>query len=162
MMKNKIYGSVEEFKLLHPTTKLVVTSGGFDPVHRGHLKCLQESSWRWCSNWQYFLVIVNGDGFLQRKKGFSFMSLEERMEIIAGFECVDFVVPWDDGTQFVTGAIDILRPDVFTKGGDRSSPIDIPEFELCIEIGCHVVFGVGGYDKIQSSSRLVEQVSKTN
>lgn len=151
-----IYNSVDEFKSLHPHKRLVVTSGGFDPLHVGHLRCLQESAWRYTDNWQDLLVIVNGDGFLMRKKGFVFMPLQERMEIIAGIHGVDYVVPWDDGTQFVTGALDILRPEIFTKGGDRSTPGSVPEFELCKNIGCQVIFGVGGTDKLQSSSDLVK------
>jgi D-beta-D-heptose 7-phosphate kinase/D-beta-D-heptose 1-phosphate adenosyltransferase len=103
------------------------------------------------------VVIVNGDGFLTRKKGFAFMPEAERSEIIAGIAGVDAVVIWDDGTQFVTGALDILRPIVFAKGGDRDSASNVPEFELCEKIGCKVIFGVGG-GKIQSSSELVRAV----
>lgn len=157
-MSARIYSSVEEYRLLKPHTRIVVTSGGFDPLTRGHIRCFQESAWRHCSNWQEFVVIVNGDGFLQRKKGYIFMPLEERIEIIAALECVDAVVPFDDGTQYVSEALEILRPEVFTKGGDRSSPENVPEYEICKKIGCSVVFGVGGYDKIQSSSELVNKV----
>ena len=81
----------------------------------------------------------------------------ERAEIIAGVAGVDAVVLWDDGTQFVTGALEILRPIVFTKGGDRDSAANVPEFDLCDKIGCKVVFGIGG-GKIQSSSDLVKSI----
>jgi D-beta-D-heptose 7-phosphate kinase/D-beta-D-heptose 1-phosphate adenosyltransferase len=135
------------------------TSGGFDPIHVGHLRCIQETS-KLAENWDRIgvvVVIVNGDGFLQRKKGFAFMPLEERMEIIAGIDGVDFVVPWDDGTQFVTGALEKLKPDYFTKGGDRTSAENVPEFSLCEEIDCEVLFNVGG-GKVQSSSELVKNI----
>ena len=128
----------------------VVTSGGFDPMHVGHATIASAHSLP-------LVVIVNGDGFLQRKKGFAFMPHEERMEIIAGVRGVDHVVGWDDGSQTVTGAIGILHPLIFTKGGDRDSEQNVPEFVLCKEIGCHVYFGVGG-GKIQSSSDLVKAV----
>jgi D-beta-D-heptose 7-phosphate kinase/D-beta-D-heptose 1-phosphate adenosyltransferase len=105
------------------------------------------------------VVIVNGDGFLHRKKGFAFMPEAERLEIIAGVRGVDYVVPWDDGGQTVTGALEILRPTFFTKGGDRDSAANVPEFELCDRIRCEVLFGVGG-GKIQSSSDLVRSVRK--
>ena len=74
-----------------------------------------------------FVVIVNGDGFLYRKKGYAFMPHHERMEIVAGIEGVDYVVGWDDGTQTVTGAIEILKPDYFTKrhGGDGAYKINL-------------------------------------
>jgi len=137
--------------------KLVVTSGGFDPMHVGHLRCLLESSKiaRSMGHLTKLAVIVNGDGFLLRKKGYSFMPFKERAEIIAGIKGVDYVVYWDDLSQTVTGAIEILKPVIFTKGGDRDAAANVPEFDLCKKIGCKVMFGVGG-GKIQSSSDLVK------
>ena len=82
------------------------------------------------------------------------MPHDERMEIIAALCGVDYVVGWDDGSQTVTGAIELIRPDIFTKGGDRDSSKNVPEFDMCEKIGCKVVFGVGG-GKIQSSSDLI-------
>ena len=70
---------------------------------------------------------------------------------------VDYVIPWDDGGQTVTGALDILKPLVFTKGGDRDAAANVPEFDLCEKIGARVIFNVGG-GKIQSSSTLVSAV----
>lgn len=160
-MSAKIFSSVEELKKFTDMNgiHLVTTSGGFDPMHVGHLRCLQESSKisrKWSPN-SRLAVIVNGDGFLNRKKGYAFMPEAERLEIIAGVGGVDFVVPWDDGSQTVVGAIDILRPEIFTKGGDRDSSQNVPEFDLCEKIGCKVLFGVGG-EKIQSSSDLVKSI----
>ena len=102
------------------------------------------------------VVILNGDGFLMRKKGYVFMPAAERAEIIAELECVDYVTFWDDGTQFVNGALRSLRPDFFCKGGDRNERRVVPEFNVCDDIGCKVLFNVGG-NKIQSSSTLVER-----
>ena len=135
----------------------VVTSGGFDPLHVGHLRCIQESAKIATHRDLPLVIIVNGDGFLQRKKGHVFMPHEERMEIIAGIKGVDFVVGWDDGSQFVTDALKILRPKIFTKGGDRATADDVPEFAACNEMGCNVIFNVGG-GKIQSSSNLISSV----
>ncbi len=56
----------------------VVVSGGFDPVHIGHLRMIQEAS-KLCSN---LIVIVNSDNFLLDKKGYAFMPVEERIEIL--------------------------------------------------------------------------------
>ena len=81
------------------------------------------------------------------------MSHRERMEIVSEIEGVDYVLGWDDGSQFVTEAIRKLMPDYFTKGGDRNNASNVPEFDLCKEIGCKVLFNVGG-GKVQSSSEL--------
>ncbi len=137
--------------------RIVVTSGGFDPLHIGHLRCIQQSKE---SDRDLLVVIVNGDGFLTRKKGKPFMPLEERMEIIRGLKGVDFVTTWDDGSQTVVGALEILKPDVFTKGGDRSSADKVPEAEVCERIGCTIRYGVGGTDKVQSSSDLLKGSAK--
>jgi len=136
--------------------RLIVTSGGFDPMHVGHLRCLIESAELARKSGPKFklAVIVNGDGFLLRKKGYAFMPEAERLEIIAGVRGVDYVVPWDDGGQTVTGALEILHPFAFTKGGDRDAAANVPEFDLCEKMGTKVVFNVGG-GKIQSSSSLV-------
>ena len=136
---------------------LVVTSGGFDPLHVGHLRCIIESAniSKKSGIRVRLAVIVNSNGFLLRKKGYAFMPENERMEIIAGISGVDYVVPWDDGGQTVTGAIEILKPLIFTKGGDRDAAANVPEFDLCEKIGTRVMFNVGG-GKIQSSSTLVD------
>lgn len=156
-MTSNIYSHPNELLAMPRFRTCVTTSGGFDPMHVGHLRCIQESAAIARHNNVPLVVIVNGDGFLARKKGYSFMPEQERAEIIAGVAGVDAVVLWDDGSQFVTGALEILRPIIFTKGGDRDSAANVPEFDLCEQIGCKVVFGVGG-GKIQSSSDLVKAV----
>jgi D-beta-D-heptose 7-phosphate kinase/D-beta-D-heptose 1-phosphate adenosyltransferase len=138
-----------------------MTSGGFDPLHVGHLRCIQETVEMAEGDGGYVAIIVNGDGFLERKKGKAFMPASERAEIVAGLHGVDAAIIWDDGGQTVIGAIEILRPDYFTKGGDRAAPKDIPEWEICEEVGCKVIFNVGG-GKVQSSSWLIGSASKEN
>jgi cytidyltransferase-like protein len=158
---SEILGSVDDLRMLADikNERLIVTSGGFDPMHVGHLRCLIESAElaQKIGGRTRLAVIVNGDGFLLRKKGYSFMPESERMEIIAGVRGVDYVVPWDDGGQTVTGALKILKPFAFTKGGDRDAASNVPEFDLCEQMGTQVIFNVGG-GKIQSSSTLVEAI----
>lgn len=152
-----IWNDIYDLSLLSNQNKvIVVTSGGFDPLHVGHVRCIRESA----KLGDILVVIVNGDGFLRRKKGFVFMPEKERMEIIANIEGVSHVVCWDDGSQFVDGALKIIKPNIFTKGGDRSFQENIAkeEIEICKILRCSIKYGVGGYDKIQSSSLLVDRV----
>ena len=138
---------------------VVATCGGFDPLHVGHVRCLTESAKmknRFPNG--MFVVIANGDGFLQNKKGFVFMPERERMEILNAISGVDHVVLWYDGTQNCSGAIEKIMPNFFTKGGDRSSRDRIPEADICDKVGCEIVFGVGGNDKPQSSSWLTSKI----
>lgn len=161
----KVYKTIEEFREsvvdsdIWGDLPVYMTSGGFDPLHVGHLRCILETTDMADKDGGYVVVIVNGDGFLHRKKGFAFMPEMERAEIIAGIRGVDAVVIWDDGGQTVTGAIEKLKPDFFTKGGDRTDAKNVPEFEMCEQVGCKVLFNIGG-GKIQSSSTLVQKYSE--
>lgn len=147
---------------------IYMTSGGFDPIHVGHVRCITGTH-DLASNadihpWQMkgiVVVVVNADSFLKRKKGYVFMPLKERMEIINSIVGVDFVVPYEtDGDQTVCGAIKILKPTYFTKGGDRFDASTIPEWEICQQIGCKIITGVGAGGKIQSSSELVASANR--
>lgn len=139
-------------------SRIVVTSGGFDPLHVGHLACIQASAD--IANNGILIVVVNGDSFLGNKKGYSFMDIETRMSIISAIRGVDYVVSYEHPEDMtVCEPIRILRPKFFTKGGDRDSSTNVPEFETCQKIGCEVVFSVGG-KKIQSSSELVGDAMK--
>ncbi len=135
--------------------KVYMTSGGFDPMHIGHLRCIQGTSTLALEDNGKVLILVNGDEFLIEKKGKPFMGIDERLEIIAGVRGVDLAVEWYDGCQTVDGAIKLFKPNYFTKGGDRDDPEVIPEWGTCQNIGCDVVLGVGG-GKIQSSSWLIK------
>ena len=142
------------------TGRVLTTCGGFDPIHVGHVRCLQGTA-KMKKEDDIFVVIANGDGFLKNKKGYVFMPEPERMEILHSLKGVDHVVLWFDGTQNCIGAIKRIKPNVFTKGGDRSSRSRIPEADMCDQVGCEIVFGVGGTDKPQSSSWLVEKAQQS-
>ncbi len=126
----------------------VAISGGFDPIHIGHVRYIRDAA----SQGVVLVAIVNADSFLVEKKGRAFMPLAERMEILNAIRGVDYVCAWDGWT--VDGALEILRPDVFAKGGDRTGPENIPEWETCQRLGIRILTGVGG-GKIQSSSDLL-------
>jgi bifunctional ADP-heptose synthase (sugar kinase/adenylyltransferase) len=145
---------------------IYMTSGGFDPLHVGHVKCIQETVKKARCAIRHpkqqhgiVVVVVNADSFLIRKKGYAFMPLMERMEIINSIEGVDYVVSWEAEwpDQTVIGAIDILRPQYFTKGGDRINEKTIPEWDICKQVDCEIIAGVGKGGKIQSSSDLIRR-----
>lgn len=127
----------------------------FDPAHVGHLSYLKSAK----KLGDKLVVILNTDEFLERKKGYAFMPFEERKEILLGLECVDEVIKCIDEDQTVCKTLEMLKPDIFAKGGDRTAG-NIPEYDVCEANGIEMVFGVGGSDKPQSSSWLVNNAIK--
>lgn len=133
--------------------KLVAVSGGFDPIHVGHVRMIQSSA-----AIGDVVVIVNSDEWLVRKKGYSFMPFNERAEIIEALQGVVAVVKADDDDGTVCQSLRELKPDVFANGGDRVND-NTPEGIVCNEAGIEMMWNVGG-EKIQSSSWLVRDVNK--
>lgn len=139
----------------HELGKIVATSGGYDPIHPGHLSCIAEST-RFGDT---LVVIVNGDAFLRHKKGQPFQDLETRCRILSYVRGVDLVLPFEvEDDMTVIEALRGIRPAVFTKGGDRSSPESIPEWGVCQELGIEIVTGVGD-PKLWSSSDFLAKWS---
>jgi len=135
-------------------TECIVVSGGFDPIHVGHLRMFKEAS----ELAPKLIVIVNNDNFLINKKGYVFMPLAERIEIIEGFGVVDMVVESVDKDLTVCETLQWLAKKeniiIFANGGDRNNTDAIPEADVCRENKIAMKFNVGG-GKIQSSSSLV-------
>jgi len=132
-----------------PTNKKIVcVSGGFDPVHIGHLRMIQAAA-------QYgnVVAIVNSDDWLMRKKGYIFMPFEERCEILKGFNCVDNTTSVEDTDGTVCEALARIKPDYFANGGDRKTD-NTPEMAVCEQNSIELLWNMGG-GKIQSSSDLV-------
>jgi len=132
----------------------IVVSGGFDPIHVGHLRMFKEAS----ELAPKLIVIVNNDNFLIEKKGYVFMPIAERIEIIEGFGVVDMVVESVDKDLTVCETLQWLAKKenviIFANGGDRNNTDAIPEADVCRENKIAMKFNVGG-GKIQSSSSLV-------
>ena len=145
---------LDDFCRLRDTLGTVVcTSGGFDPIHPGHATCIVESK-RFADT---LVVVVNGDAFLRAKKGRPFQDLRTRCQIVACLRGVDYVVPFeieDDPT--VCEALRRIRPNVFTKGGDRTDLSNIPEWDVCQEVGARIESGVGLQKDWSSSDFLTE------
>lgn len=132
--------SFDEFNAARPAGRIVAASGGFDPIHPGHISPLQESA----AHGDVVVVIVNGDAFLTAKKGRPFQDLATRCLIVSAVRGVDYVVPFEILNDLtVREALRRLRPAVFTKGGDRVDHSSIPEWDVCQELGIEVVSGVG-------------------
>tara|TARA_R110000868_G_scaffold288909_2_gene549108 strand:- start:138 stop:554 length:417 start_codon:yes stop_codon:yes gene_type:complete len=129
-----------------------MVSGGFDPVHIGHIRMIVEAS-----EHGDVIVVANSDDWLFRKKGFVFMEFGERAEILASIKGVIKVSGVDDSDNTVCEAIHRLKPDYFANGGDRGRN-NTPEQTLCDEIGVEMLWGIGGENKANSSSTLVERV----
>lgn len=146
--------SFEEFEALRPTLGTVVcTSGGFDPIHPGHVSCMREAK----GLGDTLVVVVNGDTFLKNKKGRAFMDVETRCHIVSHVAGVDYVIPFEiENDQTVIQALKRVRPHIFAKGGDRIDESSIPEWGTCQEHNIKVISGVG-WDKKWSSSDFLRE-----
>tara|TARA_R100001509_G_scaffold144966_1_gene101451 strand:+ start:36 stop:494 length:459 start_codon:yes stop_codon:yes gene_type:complete len=133
--------------------KIIAVSGGFDPVHVGHLRMMQDAAQH-----GKLVVIINSDDWLLRKKGYVFMPWDERAEIISAYDFVDEVVMAKDDDRTVVDSLNEIKPDIFANGGDREN-INTPEARFCKENGIEMMWGVGG-GKIQSSSSMVKSVTQ--
>jgi cytidyltransferase-like protein len=142
--------------------RIAIVSGYFNPVHIGHLRMIKEAR----QLAPHLLVIVNNDRQQLLKKGRILMTEDDRHAIVAELRCVDeaFIAVDDDPTVVASlRRVRELYPDVellFCNGGDRSPDGDpAPEAMLTEEIGLRMVYGVGGEDKADSSTRINEELS---
>lgn len=139
--------------------KVVLVTGGFDPLHSGHIEYFKAAR----ELGDHLVVGVNSDEWLTRKKGRPFMPFEERCAIIKELSCVDEVMGFNDNDDTANNAIfRILSTKgthtkvVFANGGDRTKT-NIPEMTYS---DVEFVFGVGGEDKKNSSSWILKQWTK--
>lgn len=123
----------------HNLGTIVCASGGFDPIHPGHISYLQHAK----RLGDTLVVIVNGDHFLTVKKGKPFQDIDTRCHIVDGIKGVDYVYPFRwERDQSVCEALRALTPNIFANGGDQTG-ITIPEVETCIKLDIQMEFGVG-------------------
>lgn len=132
--------------------KVIAISGGFDPIHVGHVRMIQSAA-----ELGDVVVILNTDGWLTRKKGYVFMNWEERHEILMSIKGVTIVMPAKDYDETVCDSLidlkDVLGLDCFANGGDRKKT-NTPEMNTCEMLGIEMLWNVGG-EKMQSSSALI-------
>lgn len=135
--------------------KVVVITGGFDPIHSGHLSYIRAAH----ELGDVLVVGVNSDAWLARKKGQPFMPFEERIAIIESLRLVDFAIPFDDSDGSGKDAIAWAKrsfPEsqiIFANGGDRTFE-NIPEMDVSDVL---FVFSVGGTTKTNSSSWILKE-----
>jgi D-beta-D-heptose 7-phosphate kinase/D-beta-D-heptose 1-phosphate adenosyltransferase len=137
--------------------KIVLITGGFDPVHSGHIAYIQAAK----KLGDLLVVGVNSDAWLTRKKGAPFMPLSERAAILRNIVGVDFVIDFDDADGSAKHAIWMVRQSypqdhiIFANGGDRTQT-NIPEMDAA-DSNVSFAFGVGGEDKKNSSSWILQE-----
>ena len=125
---------------MNQNTVTVAVSGAFDPIHAGHIRYIREAARLGAR----LVVILNSDDFLMKKKGFVFWPFEERKEIMETLRDVDEVVVAVDEDQTVRKTLEMIKPDIFAKGGYSINPEHVPEFDTCQELGIKLITNVGG------------------
>ena len=138
-------------------SEIVIVSGGFDPMHKGHVRMILAASIHGA-----VFILLNSDEWLVKKKGKSFMKLDDRMEILAAMRGVCTVQEVDDSDGSVCKGLEAIRKDhpeskiTFANGGDRFAD-NIPEVATCTKNNIKMLFNVGG-NKVASSSELIKDV----
>ena len=135
--------------------KLIAVSGGFDPIHKGHVRMIREAA-----KLGDVIVILNSDDWLMRKKDYKFMDFIERSYIAGSIKGVIVTSGVDDTDGTVCEALRRIKPDAFANGGDRYDT-NTPEMEVCKELGIELLWNIGG-GKEQSSSDLVDKANFKN
>ena len=158
------FGQAPNFRVLvrSPEKRVVLVTGGFDPLHSGHLAYFKAAK----ALGDTLVVGINSDSWLKRKKGRSFYSWNERFQLIKNLEMVDYVIEFNDDENNSINAIKQSTQTfpgakiIFANGGDRTAE-NIPEMGLLDDIrykdNLEFVFSVGGDNKMNSSSWILEE-----
>tara|TARA_X000000368_G_scaffold326327_1_gene263364 strand:+ start:2415 stop:3188 length:774 start_codon:yes stop_codon:yes gene_type:complete len=136
--------------------KIAVASGGFDPIHGGHISYLKSSK----EEADLLIVAINSDEWLIKKKGKFYLPYTERKEIIESLEFVDKVIAFsDDDLNSCIDALERIKKEypndsvLFCNGGDRTEK-NIPEKKVK---NIKFLFNVGGSNKLNSSSEIIKK-----
>jgi D-beta-D-heptose 7-phosphate kinase/D-beta-D-heptose 1-phosphate adenosyltransferase len=152
--------------------KVVIVSGGFDPLHSGHVEYLYAAR----ALGDQLIVGANSDGWLKRKKGAAFLPIKERLTILRALRPVDIAIPFQDDDGSACGLINYvlemygvlyvldggIQEFIFANGGDRTDE-NIPEIHrFKNRQDLKFVFGVGGSKKLNSSSDILRKWEQRN
>ena len=136
---------------------IVLVSGGFDPVHSGHISLIQEAA-----NYGDVVVLLNSDEWLSAKKGKEFLQYKEREIIMGSIKKVIDVISFDDSdTTCIDGIRKVInkypnRKIKFANGGDRNNKTT-PETKFCEDNKVETLWGIGGDTKKNSSSWILKR-----
>ena len=136
---------------------IILISGGFDPVHSGHIKLIEDAG-----NLGDVVVLLNSDNWLKNKKGKAFLSFKERKIIMLAIKKVIDVIAFDDNDKTCVDGIRIAiekygnKKLKFANGGDRNTDTT-PEIEFCNKNNVEMLFGIGGNNKLNSSSLILSK-----
>ena len=137
---------------------IVLVSGGFDPVHSGHISLIQEAA-----NYGDVVVLLNSDEWLCTKKGKEFLPYKEREIIMGSIKKVIDVISFDDSdTTCIDGIRKVIskypnRKIKFANGGDRNDKTTIPEITFCEKNRVEILWKIGGDTKKNSSSLILKR-----
>jgi D-beta-D-heptose 7-phosphate kinase/D-beta-D-heptose 1-phosphate adenosyltransferase len=146
---------------------VVAVSGGFDPLHVGHIRLFFYAK----KLGDKLVVILNNDNWLIQKKGYAFMPQKDRKEILEAIAVVDEVIisshPKNPKDMSVVKELKKIHPDIFANGGDRTranakrqtSSLNADSL-FCAREGIKMKFNVGHGGKIHSSSELVRRAPR--
>ena len=141
---------------------IVLVSGGFDPVHSGHIKLIEDAS-----KYGKVVVLLNSDKWLQNKKGVEFLPFEERSIIMMALKNVVDVISCGDVDET---CLDGIRKALkkykncsikFANGGDRNNK-STPESIFCIKNNIELLWAIGGENKSNSSSSILKKWQENN
>lgn len=140
--------------------KIFLLSGGFDPLHSGHLNMIEEAVTYDLQEGEKrkIWIALNSDEWLIRKKGYFLLPFHERKRILKSLSNVSGVLEVNDSDGTICEVLNKFRPAFFGNGGDRNVN-NVSEIEICKKLGIECIWNLGG-EKSESSSSLFENAVK--